>query len=102
MARLGAAGELDVLVVGGATGVGIVLEATLRGCRCALVEGADFAGGISSRWTKQIHGGPYERASEWALLVALTMCWSSAEQQQQVHAYRSGLARFRVPSGAAA
>jgi glycerol-3-phosphate dehydrogenase len=58
LARLRAAGELDVLVVGGgATGAGIVLEATLRGYRCALVEGADFASGTSSRSTKQIHGG---------------------------------------------
>jgi glycerol-3-phosphate dehydrogenase len=70
LARLGAAGELDVLVVGGgASGAGIVLEATLRGYRCALVEGADFASGTSGRSTKQIHGGlrylaAYDRLAE--------------------------------------
>ena len=40
-------------------------------------------------------------APEWAMLVASTMGWSSAEQEQQVQAYRAGLARFLVPSGVA-
>jgi glycerol-3-phosphate dehydrogenase len=58
LARLRAARELDVLVVGGgATGAGVLLEATLRGYSCALIEGADFSSGTSSRSTKQIHGG---------------------------------------------
>lgn len=48
----------DVLVIGGgATGAGLVLEATRRGMSAALVEAGDFASGTSSRSTKLLHGG---------------------------------------------
>ncbi|TBH21350.1 glycerol-3-phosphate dehydrogenase/oxidase [Thermus thermamylovorans] len=49
---------LDLLVIGGgATGAGVLWEATLRGLRAALVEAGDFASGTSSRSTKLLHGG---------------------------------------------
>ena len=48
----------DLLVIGGgATGLGIALDATARGYKTLLVEGADFAKGTSSRSTKLVHGG---------------------------------------------
>jgi len=48
----------DVLVIGGgATGLGIAVDAAQRGLRTALIEAHDFAGGTSSRSTKLIHGG---------------------------------------------
>ncbi|MCA9164404.1 MAG: FAD-dependent oxidoreductase, partial [Planctomycetales bacterium] len=48
----------DMLVIGGgATGVGIAIDAASRGYRVALVEGSDFGKGTSSRSTKLIHGG---------------------------------------------
>lgn len=48
----------DLLVIGGgATGLGVALDATARGYRTALVEGRDFAQGTSSRSTKLVHGG---------------------------------------------
>ena len=50
--------EWDVLVVGGGiTGAGIVLEAARRGLRALLVDGHDFAWGTSSRSSKLVHGG---------------------------------------------
>lgn len=50
--------KLDVLVVGGgATGLGIAVDAATRGYRCALVEAGDFAQATSSRATKLVHGG---------------------------------------------
>lgn len=50
--------EFDVLVIGGgATGLGIALDAVTRGFRTALVEAGDFAQATSSRSTKLIHGG---------------------------------------------
>jgi glycerol-3-phosphate dehydrogenase len=50
--------EFDVIVVGGgATGLGIALDAALRGYRVALVERGDFSQGTSSRSTKLVHGG---------------------------------------------
>jgi glycerol-3-phosphate dehydrogenase len=52
------AGEFDVLVVGGgATGLGIAVDAATRGYRTALVEAGDFAQATSSRATKLVHGG---------------------------------------------
>ncbi len=48
----------DVLVVGGGiTGAGVVLDAASRGLRSALVERDDFASGTSSQSSKLVHGG---------------------------------------------
>jgi glycerol-3-phosphate dehydrogenase len=50
--------EFDVLVIGGgATGLGIAVDAATRGFRTALVEAGDFAQATSSRATKLVHGG---------------------------------------------
>jgi glycerol-3-phosphate dehydrogenase len=51
-------GQFDVLIVGGgATGLGLALDAVTRGYRTALVEAGDFAQATSSRSTKLVHGG---------------------------------------------
>ena len=48
----------DLAVVGGgATGLGVALDAALRGFSVILLESHDFAGGTSSRATKMLHGG---------------------------------------------
>jgi glycerol-3-phosphate dehydrogenase len=48
----------DVLIIGGGvTGAGVLLEATRRGLRAALIEQRDFAWGTSSRSSKLVHGG---------------------------------------------
>ncbi len=48
----------DVIVIGGgATGLGIALEAATRGYKTVLLEQLDFAKGTSSRSTKLVHGG---------------------------------------------
>ncbi|HRD58430.1 MAG TPA: glycerol-3-phosphate dehydrogenase/oxidase [Ferruginibacter sp.] len=50
--------QWDLLVIGGgATGLGVALEAISRGYKTLLVEQADFAKGTSSRSTKLVHGG---------------------------------------------
>ncbi len=46
-----------VIIGGGATGLGIALDASLRGFNVALIEADDFAKGTSSRATKLAHGG---------------------------------------------
>ena len=52
------AGEWDVVVIGGgATGLGVAIDAASRGLSTALFEGHDFAKGTSSRSTKLVHGG---------------------------------------------
>jgi glycerol-3-phosphate dehydrogenase len=49
---------VDLAVVGGgATGLGVALDAALRGFSVVLLESHDFAGGTSSRSTKLLHGG---------------------------------------------
>src|SRR5690606_7082264 len=48
----------DIIIIGGgATGLGIALDAASRGLKTLLVEQADFAKGTSSRSTKLVHGG---------------------------------------------
>lgn len=56
--RIAAVTQWDLLVIGGgATGLGIALDAAVRGYKTLLVEQADFAKGTSSRSTKLVHGG---------------------------------------------
>lgn len=50
--------RFDVLIIGGgATGSGALLDATTRGLKAALIEANDFSSGTSSRSTKLVHGG---------------------------------------------
>jgi glycerol-3-phosphate dehydrogenase len=54
----GGDGLWDIAVIGGgATGVGVAVDAASRGYRVALFEQHDFGKGASSRSTKLIHGG---------------------------------------------
>jgi glycerol-3-phosphate dehydrogenase len=56
--KLAGPGTWDLVVIGGgATGLGVALDAATRGYRTALLEARDFAQGTSSRSTKLIHGG---------------------------------------------
>ena len=48
----------DLAVIGGgATGLGVALDAAARGFSVVLVDSHDFAKGTSSRATKLVHGG---------------------------------------------
>ena len=50
--------EWDIIIVGGgATGVGVAIDAASRGYDTLLLEGSDFGKGTSSRSTKLVHGG---------------------------------------------
>ena len=46
-----------IVIGGGATGVGVALDAAARGYRTLLLEQHDFGKGTSSRSTKLVHGG---------------------------------------------
>ncbi|MBL8858014.1 MAG: glycerol-3-phosphate dehydrogenase/oxidase [Planctomycetes bacterium] len=58
-ARIAAhSGAWDIVVVGGgATGVGVAIDAASRGYEVLLLEQHDFGKGTSSRSTKLVHGG---------------------------------------------
>ena len=45
------------VIGGGATGLGVALDAAARGFSVVLLESHDFAKGTSSRATKLVHGG---------------------------------------------
>ncbi|KAA2243248.1 glycerol-3-phosphate dehydrogenase/oxidase [Chitinophaga agrisoli] len=50
--------QWDMIIIGGgATGLGIAMDAATRGYNTLLLEQADFAKGTSSRSTKLVHGG---------------------------------------------
>jgi len=50
--------DWDILIIGGGiTGAGILLEAARRGLKALLVEQKDFGCGTSSRSSKLVHGG---------------------------------------------
>ena len=50
--------QFDVAVIGGgASGLGVALDAVSRGFKTVLFEGVDFSKGTSSKSTKLVHGG---------------------------------------------
>jgi glycerol-3-phosphate dehydrogenase len=58
MAQVATARTYDVAIIGGgATGLGVALDAAARGFSVVLFESHDFAKGTSSRATKLVHGG---------------------------------------------
>ena len=58
IAALSVERQYDIAIVGGgATGLGVALDAAARGFSVVLVESHDFAKGTSSRATKLVHGG---------------------------------------------
>ncbi len=58
LARFADTPAFDIVVIGGgATGLGVALDAAARGLSVVLVEAEDFAKGTSSRATKLVHGG---------------------------------------------
>ena len=58
LARLAEQESFDIIIVGGgASGLGIAVDAASRGYKTALFEWYDFAKGTSSKSTKLVHGG---------------------------------------------
>jgi glycerol-3-phosphate dehydrogenase len=59
LSQLGEKGKIwDIAIIGGgASGLGVALDAVSRGLSVVLFEKADFAKGTSSRSTKLVHGG---------------------------------------------
>ncbi|MDR3367244.1 MAG: glycerol-3-phosphate dehydrogenase/oxidase [Prevotellaceae bacterium] len=74
MAQLQETDTWDCVVVGGgATGLGVAVDAAARGYKVALLEMADFAKSTSSKSTKLVHGGVryLQHGDVWLVLEAL-------------------------------
>lgn len=58
LAHLATTPAFDIIVIGGgATGLGVAVDAATRGLSVAVFESHDFGSGTSSRATKLVHGG---------------------------------------------
>ncbi len=58
LTRLRSDQNWDLIIIGGgATGLGVALDAVTRGYKTLLLEQSDFAKGTSSKSTKLVHGG---------------------------------------------
>src|SRR5690606_27376867 len=56
--RIESTSQWDITIIGGgATGLGIAVDAASRGYKTLLIEKYDFAKGTSSKSTKLVHGG---------------------------------------------
>src|SRR5438270_4111424 len=56
--KLAESDEWDLIIIGGgATGLGIAVDAASRGFKTLLLEKCDYSKGTSSRSTKLVHGG---------------------------------------------
>jgi glycerol-3-phosphate dehydrogenase len=77
-----------IVVGGGATGVGVAIDAAARGYGVLLLEQSDFGKGTSSRSTKLVHGGVryleqgnislvMEALRERGLLLGMRRTWST-------------------------
>ena len=63
--------EFDIVIIGGgASGLGVAVDASSQGYSVCLVDAQDFAEGTSSRSTKLIHGGVryMQNPHDWGLV----------------------------------
>ena len=88
-----------VIIGGGATGVGVAVDAASRGYDVALVEQNDFGKGTSSRSTKLVHGGVrYLEQGDVALVMEALEERGLMRQNAPhlVHAPASSIARYHA------
>jgi glycerol-3-phosphate dehydrogenase len=70
IAQIDSTHKWDVVVIGGgASGLGVALDAVSRGLSCILIEKQDFGSGTSSKSTKLVHGGVRYLAQGYISLV---------------------------------
>lgn len=87
----------DVVVIGGgASGLGIAVDAASRGFKVALFESHDFAKGTSSRSTKLVHGGVRYLAQGNIKLVTEALRERGLLEQNARHLFKRQ--QFLIPS----
>lgn len=87
----------DIIVIGGgASGLGIAVDAASRGFKVALFEAYDFAKGTSSRSTKLVHGGVRYLAQGNIKLVTDALRERGLLEKNASHLFKRQL--FLIPS----
>ena len=80
----------DLVVIGGGiTGAGILLEASKRGLKAILVEQKDFAWGTSSRSSKLVHGG-----LRYLKQVRIHLTYTCVKEREQLVKDAKGLVEY--------
>ena len=71
LSKIKSTGDWDIIVIGGgASGLGVALDACSRNLKVLLIEAYDFGKGTSSRSTKLVHGGVrYLKNGEISLVI---------------------------------
>jgi glycerol-3-phosphate dehydrogenase len=85
-----------VIIGGGATGLGIAVDAASRGYKTLLLEQCDFGKGTSSRSTKLVHGGVRYMAQGDIILVYEGLKERGLMLQNAPHLVKNQ--RFIIPS----
>jgi glycerol-3-phosphate dehydrogenase len=91
-----AGGHFELLVIGGGiTGAGVLLDAATRGLSAALIEARDFGSGTSSRSSKLVHGGLRYLAQHDYLLVYEAL--AERERLRRIAPHMVSLIEFVLP-----
>lgn len=95
--QLKSTSQFDMIIIGGgASGLGVALDAASRGFKVALFESYDFAKGTSSRSTKLVHGGVRYLAQGNVKLVFEALKERGLLAKNAAHLFRNQ--RFLIPS----
>ncbi len=87
----------DVVIIGGgASGLGVALDAVSRGLSCIVIEKEDFGSGTSSKSTKLVHGGVRYLAQGFVSLVIEALRERSYFLSRAHHV--SGIQKFVIPA----
>jgi glycerol-3-phosphate dehydrogenase len=90
-------GVWDILIIGGgATGLGVALDAVSRGLRPLVIEARDFGSGTSSKSTKLVHGGVRYLAQGFVSLVMEALKERKYILSKAPHL--SGIQKFIIPA----
>ncbi len=97
IAQIESSHKWDVVVIGGgASGLGVALDAVSRGLSCLLIEKQDFGSGTSSKSTKLVHGGVRYLAQGYISLVTEALKERSYFLHQAHH--NAGIQKFIIPA----
>ncbi len=97
IAKIESTPSWDVIIIGGgASGLGVALDAVSRGLSCIVLEKHDFGSGTSSKSTKLVHGGVRYLAQGYISLVVEALRERSYFLNQAHHL--ADIQKFIIPA----